>query len=84
MVTAALNNTVEPAHMLEPWLEVIAMVGALLEFTTIVIPLLVLTNGVGQAWVLVIKHVTRSPFDKDDVEKVDWLKPTLIPFTCHW
>jgi hypothetical protein len=78
-----VKTTVVPEQILVPWLEVIVIDGGITAFTVIAMALLVLVDGFGHAALLVIKHVTTSPFCSVVVVNELLEVPVGLPLICH-
>ena len=82
MFADAVNVTVLPVQV--DGVEVkIEMSGVTTGETVIVIPELVIEEGIAQTVLLVNVHVTTSPFKRVEEVNVVLFVPTLIPLTIH-
>lgn len=82
MLAEAVKLTVLPAQVegVEVKMEIS---GVTTGDTVIVIPELVIEDGIAQTVLLVNMHVTTSPFNKVEDVYVALFVPTLSPLTCH-
>jgi len=77
-------KVIEPPAQIVVVLAEIVTDGVTGELTVIVIPPEVAVNGIAQARLLVITHVTICPFVIVDEVNVELFVPIFVPFTCHW
>lgn len=80
-----MNVSIPPTHIELPGLALIVMVGGAVEFTVMVMALLVAVVGLAQDTVLVSTQVITSPLTKVPLTYVLLVAPEiLVPFFFHW